>query len=39
LPQKYSVPLIVAIYAHEIAACWQIRLHGFTSGTLFPPGT
>lgn len=35
-PQKYSVPLIVAIYAHEIAACWQIRRHGFTPGTLFP---
>lgn len=35
-PPKYSVPFIAAIYAHEIAACWQIRLRGFTPGTLFP---
>lgn len=38
-PHEYSVPFIAAIYAHEIAACWQIRRHGFTSGTLFPPGS
>jgi uncharacterized SAM-binding protein YcdF (DUF218 family) len=38
-PHEYSVPLIAAIYAHEIAACWEIRLHGFTPGTLFPAGS